>query len=203
MKLTVISFKSCKHSQDRHVFAGEKYEAGQLKLVPYSPILFNAAVEGKEKTPINSRSFQIKIRLKETFTVTFKEPGERFYTDATFERHVFVPHWHVIATRYMDRANMQFATLKCTMSVATGNETADGGVSIPILQNFKALKKNEELLVFEDACAERILSIKKEWRQIHRRRPGYLDISKMSELVGGKGRSKNNKVYKGVYKRKY
>ena len=108
MKLTVISIKSCKHSQDRHVFAGEKYEAGQLKLVPYSPILFNAAVEGNEKTPSKSRFVQIKIRLKETFTVTFKEPAPS-YTDTTFEKHLFVPHWHVKATGYMDRANMQFA----------------------------------------------------------------------------------------------
>ena len=44
-----------RNNKHRHVLAGEKYEAGQLKLVPYSPILFNAAVEGKEKTPLHNR----------------------------------------------------------------------------------------------------------------------------------------------------
>ena len=88
------------------------------------------------------------------------------------------------ATGYMDRANMQLATLKCTMSVATGKETADDGVSIPILQNFKALEENEELLVFDEAHMEPVISIEKAWGRVKRRQPGYLDIHRLDRMVG-------------------
>ena len=206
MKLTPSLPKKpgSRNNKHRHVLAGEKYEAGQLRLVPYSTSLFNAAVEGKEKTPLHSQFVQIKIRLKETFAVTFQEETRRYrpsYADVTFDKHIFVPYWHVQGTGCMDRANMQLATLNCTMSVATGTEeTADDGVLIPILQNFKALEENEELLVFDEAHMESVISIEKRWRQVKRRQPGYLDIHRLSAMVG-RGRLLG-KVYNGMRRRR-
>ena len=74
-------------------------------------------------------------------------------------------------------------------------ETADDGVSIPILQNFKALEENEELLVFDEAHMEPVISIGKTWRPVKRRQPGYLDIHRLDRMVG-RGRLLG-KVYKG------
>ena len=92
---------------------------------------------------------------------------------------------------------MQLATLKCTMSIVTGTEeTADDGVSIPIMQNFKALEENEELLVFDEALMEPVVSIEKGWRQVKRQRPGYLGIHKMTEMFG-RGKPKNGVSSRG------
>ena len=100
-------------SKVKHIFAGEKYQTGQLKLVPYSPSIFNAAVEGKEKTP-NSQFIQIKIRLTKDFTVTFgPSPIGTSYTQA--KKQLVVPYWLLGATGDKDRANMQPATLNLSL----------------------------------------------------------------------------------------
>ena len=55
----------------------------------------------------------------------------------------------------MDRANMELSTIKCTMPISTGNEgTVANEVTIPILRNFKVVKENEELLLFNGGSIE-------------------------------------------------
>ena len=143
-------------SRVKHIIAGEKHQAGQLKLVPYSPTVINTAVEGNEKTPRDCRYIQIKIRLKKTFIVTFGHgSGHGNIGEKGAKKQLVVPYWLVGATGDKDRANMQHATLKCTTSIVTGTEEpADDVGSIPILQNFKAVEENEELLVLDEEYGE-------------------------------------------------
>ena len=129
-----------------------------MKLVPYSPSIFNTAVEGKDKTP-KCRYIQIKIRLKKTFTVTFGH-GVIATVQPVPKKQLVVPYWLLGATGDKDRANMAMSTIKCTMNCQVGkHEAAEESVLVPILQNTKCIKENEELLVFKDSLLETVVSI--------------------------------------------
>ena len=149
-------------NRTRHIFAGEKYQNGQLKLVAYSPSVFNAAAEGKDRKPSNAY-VQLKVRSqKETFVVTFSpvnfKPDPQKPRDN--EKQLVVPFWMVRATGDKDRANMAMSTIKCTMNCQVGkHEAAEESVLVPILQNTKCIKENEELLVFKESLMETVMSI--------------------------------------------
>ena len=105
---------------------------------------------------------QLKIRQKETFIVTFSpvtfKPDVEKPT--ANEKQLIVPYWLVRATGDKDRANMAMSTIKCTMNCQVGkHEAAEESVLIPILQNTKCIKENEELLVFKDSLLETVVSI--------------------------------------------
>ena len=106
---------------------------------------------------------QLKIRShKETFVVTFSpanfKPDPQKPRDN--EKQLVVPFWMVRATGDKDRANMAMSTIKCTMNCQVGkHEAAEESVLIPILQNTKCIKENEELLVFNEALVETTVSI--------------------------------------------
>ena len=124
--------------------------------------MFNAAAEGKDRKP-NNAYVQLRIRSqKETFVVTFSpvnfKPDVQKPRDN--EKQLIVPYWLVRATGDKDRANMAMSTIKCTMNCQVGkHEAAEESVSIPILQNTKCIKENEELLVFNEAHVETVVSI--------------------------------------------
>ena len=61
---TCVDAKFGRGGKDKFVFAGAKYPTSGLKLVPYSPNLYNVASEGNEKVP-NCAHIQLKFRAKE------------------------------------------------------------------------------------------------------------------------------------------
>ena len=152
--------------RDRHLFAACNYQTGTLKLVPYSQNLYNVAAEGKEKVP-SGPNVQIKVRQMghggSTFTATFSAasaPKKDDTSSKPFAKELLVPFWLVRSTGDKDRANMHHSTLKCTLPVQAGKEeTGCDAVIIPILQNSKAVKEGDELLVFNGDLVKPIHSI--------------------------------------------
>ena len=145
-------------SREKHIFASVKYQTGALKLVPYTTRILDTAVEGKEKTP-NGNFIKIKVQEQgKTYAVTFgpatfnKPSTENHY--AHFRKQLLVPYWLVGSTGDRDCANMELSTIKCPMPIAAKDETVDDEVTIPILRNFKVVKENEELLVFNGGSIE-------------------------------------------------
>ena len=143
----------------RHIFSGDKYSPGTLKLVPYTTMVVNVAPEGQDKTPTGGGSKYVKLKLKqkgETFVVTFTGSDNKPSKGSAdpFGSVLIVPYWSVQYTSHAAHANMQHSTLKCTMSIAAGKEeTADDAVTIPILQNSKVVKEGEELFVSKERVA--------------------------------------------------
>jgi len=140
----------------RHIFSGDKYSPGTLKLVPYTTLVFNAAPEGQEKTPTGGGSKYVQLKLKqkgETFVVTFTGSDNKPSKGSAdpFGSVLIVPYWSVQYTSHAAHANMQHSTVKCTMSCTCGKDaTADESVSVPILQNTKTLNVGDELLIFRE-----------------------------------------------------
>ena len=59
-----------------------------------------------------------------------------------------------------DRANMHVSSLKCTMSIGAGKEeTVEEPVMLPCMQNSKAVKEGDELLVFSERVGKPVETI--------------------------------------------
>ena len=58
-------------------------------------------------------------------------------------------------------ANMRKSTMTCTMTVEAGDEAAPHRVTLPILQNVKALKKGDELVLFHEPVPKSITPAQK------------------------------------------
>ena len=63
---------------------------------------------------------------------------------------VVAPYWLVRLVLDKNMANMRKSTLQCTLTVEAGDEAAPHRVTLPILQNVKALKKGDELVLFSE-----------------------------------------------------
>ena len=133
--------------REKHIFAADKYPTGHLKLVPHSQTISIAADGGRAKSQTTAR---VTIG-GETFTVALSagslpKPSQ---SGKPFAKAFVVPYWLVRETDDSDRGNMHRSTLKCTMSFTAGKEsTAEDAIIIPILQNSRAVKEGEELLVY-------------------------------------------------------
>jgi len=65
-------------------------------------------------------------------------------------KDLIVPYWLVRPTTDKQTANMQIATMKSTVTIAAGDkESPEEAIMIPIMENFKALKAGDELLVYK------------------------------------------------------
>ena len=126
----------------------------------------NVAAEGQEKVP-SGPHVQLKVRQKEfggsTFIATFSAasaPKKDDTSSKPFAKELLVPFWLVRFTADKDRVNMHHSTLKCALSISVGKEETGGdAVIIPILQNSKAVKEGDELLVFNGDLVKPIHSI--------------------------------------------
>ena len=59
-------------------------------------------------------------------------------------------YWLVRPVQDKSMPNMRKSTMTCTMTVEVGDEAAPHRVTLPILQNVKALKKGDELVIFSE-----------------------------------------------------
>ena len=53
---------------------------------------------------------------------------------------IVVPYWLVRSVQDKNIANLRISTLTCTMLVVAGGEEAPHRVSLPVMQNIKAVK---------------------------------------------------------------
>ena len=140
--------------RDRHVFAAGKYQAGTLKLVPYSPHIHNVAVEGQEKRA-NGGHIKLLLRVKGSAYAVVVAAASAPRPDKSanpLKKELIVPYWLVRTTGDNEKANMQLSQMKCTVSVAAGkDESAEDSIMIPILQNSKVLNEGDELMTYKEA----------------------------------------------------
>ena len=147
---------------ERYVFAGAKYEAGTLQLVPYSSNMFDAAIQGQERRPPSPQLYAaLTLAMKGagkgggagTFVVVFSaESAPR----PPVNRELIIPYWLVRSTSDKEKANMHHSTLKVRLTSSTdskANDIAQETVTIPILQNVKMIEEDEELVAYRDSPA--------------------------------------------------
>ena len=68
-------------------------------------------------------------------------------------------------------ANMRKSTMTCTMTIVAGDEEASHRVTLPILQNVKALKGGDELVLFAEPSAPSSIMPAQKLEQPVRKRP--------------------------------
>ena len=124
-----------------------------MKLVPFSKSV-TVAVEGKAKS--NSSSVEIKVHGPKgvTYVVAVHQMGigkiDRTKKMPLTEFQIAAAYWLVRPVQDKSMTNMRKSTMTCTLTVAAGDETAPHRVIIPILQNVKAVKKGDELVLFTE-----------------------------------------------------
>ena len=146
------------------VFAGGNHPVGQLKLVPF-PKAVNVAVEGKGKQ--SNVGIEIKVLGPDgvTYVATVQSMGiGKFDRSKTkpLEKTLVAPYWLIRCVQDKNMANMRKATIACIMTTVAGDETTSQRVTLPILQNVKALEEGDELVLFvEPVVPKAIMPVQK------------------------------------------
>ena len=144
--------------KERHVFAARAYQAGALKLVPYSSNILHVVVGGAEKR-VSQPHIQLKLRTRmsvTTYTIVFAaapapKPDKSIHP---LGKELIVPYWLVRSTGVKEQANMHYSTMKWTMSFSAGKEESfDEAVVVPILENSRVLKEGDELFVYKEPAS--------------------------------------------------
>ena len=134
--------------RDRHVFAADKYQAGTLKLVPYSWYISGVAIEGQEK-PHSQPHIRLKLRIKGIayiVTITAASAPKPTKSSKPLAKELIVPYWLVRSTSDKEKANMHHSTMMCTMMCTIPQcESAEETVMVPTLVNTKVLQEGDEL----------------------------------------------------------
>ena len=132
------------------VFASGNHPVGQLKLVPFSKSVA-VAVEGKGKKLCGGVEIKVPGPKGVTYVATVQSMGigklDR-NKKKPLEKTIVAPYWLIRCVQDKNMANMRKATIACTMTTAAGDETANQRVTLPILQNIKALNEGDELVLF-------------------------------------------------------
>ena len=143
------------------VFASGNHPIGQLKLVPFSKAV-NVAVEWKVKYG----GLEIKVLGPEgvTYVATVQQVGigkpDRSKRKP-LEKTLVAPYWLIRCVQDKNMANMRKATIACIMTTAAGDETTSQRVTLPILQNVKALEEGDELVLFVEPVVPKTIPVQK------------------------------------------
>ena len=139
-----------KGNDTKLIFASGDYKVGQLKLMPLSKTV-TVAVEGKGKNHLGATAVEMKFRGPKGVTyvaavqkmdiVRINRINKQPFGDA-----MVAPYWLVRSVQDKNMANMRKSTLTCTMTIVAGDEEAPHRVTLPIMQNIKALKGGDELV---------------------------------------------------------
>ena len=144
--------------KERHVFAADKYQAGTLKLVPYSSNIAQVAVKGTEKrTPGQHIQLTLKTYTVVVVAASAPKPDKSMHP---LGHELIVPYWLVRPTCSREQANMHYSSMKCTLSLATGKEdSADEAIVVAIMQNSRVLKEGDELFVHKEEIGAKAESL--------------------------------------------
>ena len=140
-----------KGNDTKLVFASSDYPIGHLKLVPYSKSI-TVAVEGKAKNSLSSVEVKVQGPKGVTYIAAVNSMGLAIDRTAPkpFRDNIVVPYWSTRPVEDKGMSNMRKSTMACTVTIGAGDDAASHKVTLPIIQNVKALKKGEELLLFHD-----------------------------------------------------
>ena len=94
-----------------------------------------------------------------------------------------VPHWIVRCDRNKNVANMRQSSMSCKVAFGAGDLETEQRVNLPILQNTKALKKGEELVVFMEPQVPPSIPAQK-LEQVTKKRP--VAASRMQQAANKK-----------------
>ena len=104
------------------------------------------------------------------------------------EKTIVAPYWLIRCVQDKNMANMRKATIACTMTTAAGDETANQRVTLPILQNIKALNEGDELVLFvEPLVPTAIMPVQKLEPGVRKRsprNPRRNDDSRVASSIG-------------------
>ena len=78
-----------------------------------------------------------------------------------FGDQLVASYWLVRPVQDKNMPNMRKSTMTCTMTVEVWDEAAPHRVTLPILQNVKALKKGDELVRFHEPAPKSIMPAQK------------------------------------------
>ena len=139
------------------MFAAQSYQAGQLKLVPYSTCT-SLYEEGAKLPPLRS-TVQVTMPStekggKDIIMVVMPRWPDQDTLTRIFTNSLIVPYWLARDTGDPDRGNMHQSTLKFMSSFTAGKEAVQNPIVIPILQNSRALAEGDELLVYSEALVK-------------------------------------------------
>ena len=84
---------------------------------------------------------------------------------------IVAPYWLVRSVQDKNIANMRTSTLTCTMTIVAGDEEAPHRVTLPIMQNIRALKGGDELVCFAEPFAPSSIMPAQKLAQPSRKRP--------------------------------
>ena len=139
-----------------HVFAAADYKVGQLQLVPFTTQVA-VVLEADAKKPERCVRFQIKGSHGAVYVAALHPmPTNKAKVNRDSLRPMgdmlFCPYWDLrsVPLHEENLVNMKKSTLKCALNILAGTEEAVRRVTVPILQNAKALKKGDELLMLAE-----------------------------------------------------
>ena len=84
---------------------------------------------------------------------------------------IVVPYWLARSVQDKNIANLRYSSLTCTLLVVAGGEEAPHRVSLPVMQNIKAVKGGDELAVFDEPCVPSSIMPAQKLDQPSRKRP--------------------------------
>ena len=100
----------------------------------------------------------MKLVRKETFMCTFQPaaaPKQDNKSSMPFAGAFIISYWLVRRTDERKLANMQYTKASISMTMTANSEHSTSKATYPILQNIKALKPGDELLVYEEKMREK------------------------------------------------
>jgi hypothetical protein len=143
-----------------------------LKLVPYSTSVA-VAVEGKVK-----RHGGLEINVPGPNGVTYVasvQPMGLCKLDRSNKKPLgdalVASYWLVRCVQDKNMATMRKATIMCSMTIVAGDQSASHRVTLPILQNIKALKEGDELVLFVEPLVPSSIMPVQKLEQVSKKRP--------------------------------
>ena len=163
-----------KGDDTNQVFASVDYPIGQMKLVSFPKPVF-VIVDGKGKN--SSASVEIKLAgpkssSKYVAIVSAMSFGK---IDRGLKKPlndtIVAPYWLVRRVLDKSMANMQNTTMACPLTTEPGDKKAIQHVNVTIMQNIKALKEGDELLLYVEPSVPTTIMPAQTLGHVARKRP--------------------------------